>query len=172
MMRSLLVAALSIGCLALGSCATPLSVQKSGGDIASVINVSPAQIKFMGYCQWGEVPPGAKNTSAGGQGLIVLTNDSICLLKGDLPAATIGRKIRYKEISGVSVKQILRAYQLQILQKDVVVVMEITKNKAMIDGAGTKRAAQILWEYGVPSFQAKKYYRPKIPPPEFIFIPI
>ena len=72
----------------------------------------------------------------------------------------------------MDVEQILRVYQLQILQKDVVVVMEITKNKAMIDGAGTNRAAQILREHGVPSFRAKKYYRPKIKPPEIIFVPI
>jgi hypothetical protein len=171
-MRSLFFAALSMGSLALGGCATPLTVQKNGGDVASIIDVPSSQIKFIGYCQWGDVPPGGKNWGNGGQGLIVLTNDSIFLLKGDLPGATVQRKIKYKEISGVDVKHIIRAYQLQIMHKDVVVVMEITKNKAMIDQAGTERAAQILRERGVPSFEGKKYYRPRIPPPDFIFIPI
>jgi hypothetical protein len=171
-MRSLFLSALAMGGLALGGCATPLSVQKSGGDVASIIGVPSSQIKFVGYCGWGDVPPGGKNIGEGGQGLIVLTNDSVILLKGDLPAVTVERKIKYKEMSGVDAKHFIRACQLQILQKDVVVVMEITKNKAMIDQAGTDRAAQILREHGVPSFKAKKYYRPRIQPPNFIFIPM
>jgi hypothetical protein len=172
MVRSLLVSAIAVGGLALGGCATPLSVRDNGSSVASLIGIPASQIKFVGYCGWGEVPPGGKNPGPGGQGLIVLTNDSVVLLNGDLPSATVQRKIKYKEISGVDVKHFIRACQLQILQKDVVVVMEITKNKAMIDQAGSERAAQILREHGVPSFESKKYYRPRISPPTFIFIPI
>jgi hypothetical protein len=172
MMPSLFLAALAVGSLALGGCATPLNVQKSGGDVASIIGVPSAQIKFIGYCGWGDVRAGGKNQEGGGQGLIVLTDDSIILLKGDLPAATVQRKIKYKEISGVDVRHFIRARQLQILQKDVVVVMEITKNKAMVDQAGTERAAQILRGHGVLPFKGKKYYRPRIRPPLIIFIPV
>lgn len=170
--RTLFLCALTMGGLTLSGCvATPLNVQKSSADAGSIIGVPSSQIEFIGYCGFGEVPPGGEELQWGGKRLVVLTNDSIILLKGDLPGATLQRKIKYKELGGVGVKHFVRVRQLQVLQKDVVVVFEVIKSNAMIDQAGTERAAQILRDHGVPSFPAKKYYRPRIPPPEFIFVP-
>jgi hypothetical protein len=153
--------------LTIAGCATPMSVEKSGGSVASVIGVPISQIKFIGYCQWGDVPPGGKHPeSNGGQGSIVLTDDSVFLLAGDLPNETVKRRIRYMEINGVDVRHILRARQLQILKGDIVTVMVITKNKVLIDQAGTDRVAQILREHGVPAWKSERYYQPKIPPPD------
>lgn len=154
----------------LGGCAAPLNVQTSTGNAASVIGVPAPQIRFISYCGWGTVLVGGKYPEGGGDGLIVLTNDSIILLQGD-PALMVRRKIKYKEIDGVDVRHFGRARQLQILLKDVITLMEITKNKALVDQEGTERAAQILRDHGVPPFKSTKYYRPKIPIPTFIYIP-
>lgn len=172
-MRSRIVSALAAGAFTLAGCATPLKIEKSGGDAAAIIGVPSSQIKFIGYCGFGEVPPGGNHTeSGGGQGLIVLTADSIFLLAGDLPNAAVRQRIRYKEIGGVDVKHFGRARQLQILKGNAVVVMEITKNKALIDQEGSDRAAQILREHGVPAWKSQKYYLPKRSFPIIIPIPI
>src|SRR5712691_3533090 len=169
---TLFLAALPLS-LALGGCAAPLDVHKSSSSAASVIGVPVSQIQFVGYCDFGDVPPGGKHPEQnGGNGLIVLTNDSIFLLTGELPNTTVKRKIRYREINGVDVRHILRARQLQVLKGDIITVMVITKNKALIDQAGTDRVAQILREHGVPAWKSEKYYQPKIPPPDFILIPV
>jgi hypothetical protein len=172
-MRCLLLAALGAGVLAVGGCATPLNVEKNGGSAAAIVGVSQSQIRFIGYCGFGDVPPGGNHVeSNGGQGLIVLTEDSLVLMAGELPNASVRQRIKYKDIGGVDVKHFGRARQLQILKGNVVVVMEITKNKAMIDQEGTDRAAQILRQHGVPQWQSKKYYLPKPQIPIIIPIPI
>jgi hypothetical protein len=172
-MRCLLLSALAGGVLALGGCATPLTVEKSGGSAAAIVGVPSSQIKFIGYCGFGDVPLGGNHTeSNGGQGLIVLTDDSLVLLAGELPNAAVRQRIKYKDIGGVDVRRFGRARQLQILKGNVVVVMEITKNKAMIDQEGSDRAAQILRQRGVPQWQSKRYYLPKRKIPIIIPIPI
>ena len=168
----LFLAALPVS-LALGGCATPLDIHESSRSAASVVGVTASQIQFIGYCDFGDVPPGGKHPEQnGGNGLIVLTNDSVFLLTGELPNATVKRRIRYRDINGVDVRHMIRAYQLQIIRGDIITVMVITKNKALIDHAGTERAAEILRQHGVPAWQSPRYYSPKIPPPEFIPIPI
>lgn len=172
-MRCLFFSVSAVGVLLLSGCATPLNVQKSGASAAEIVGVPASQIKFIGYCGFGEVPPGGNHVELnGGQGLIVLTGDSLVLLAGDLPNATVRQRIKYKDISGVDVRHFGRARQLQILKGNVVVVMEITKNKAMVDQAGTDRAADILRQHGVPQWQSKKYYLPKPKIPIIIPIPI
>jgi hypothetical protein len=173
MMRSFLFMVLAAGAFALAGCATPLNVEQSGGSAASIVGVPASQIKFVGYCGFGDVAPGANHVeSNSGQGLIVLTNDSLFLLSGDLPNASVRQRIKYKEIGGVDVRHFGRARQLQILKGNVIVVMEITKNKAMVDQEGTDRAAQILREHGVPEWKSLKYYMPKPKIPIIIPIPI
>jgi hypothetical protein len=172
-MRCLFLWALAVGVLGLSGCATPLNVQKSGASAAASVGVPSSQIKFIGYCGFGDVPPGGNHVeSNGGQGLIILTGDSLVLLAGDLPNATVRQRIKYQDIGGVDVRHFGRARQLQILKGNVVVVMEITKNKAMIDQAGTDRAAEILRQHGVPQWQGKKYYLPKRKIPIIIPVPI
>lgn len=150
-----------------------MNIEKSGGDAAAIIGVPSSQIQFIGYCGFGDVPPGGNHVeSGGGQGLIVLTNDSIFLLAGDLPNASVRQRIKYKEIGGVDVRHFGRACQLQILKGNIVVVMEITKNKAMIDQKGSERARQILRQHGVPDWKSAKYYLPKPKIPIIIPIPI
>ncbi len=172
-MRCLLLAALTAGILAVGGCATALNVERNGGPAAAIVGVSQSQIRFIGYCGFGDVPPGGNHVeSNGGQGLIALTDDSLVLMAGELPNASVRQRIKYKDIGGVDVRHFGRARQLQILKGNVVVVMEITKNKAMIDQEGTDRAAQILRQHGVPQWQSKKYYLPKPQIPIIIPIPI
>src|SRR5437588_8684978 len=172
-MRFLFLSALVGGVLALGGCATPLNVEKNGGSAAAIVGVAQSEIKFIGYCGFGDVPPGANHIeSNGGQGLIVLTDDSVVLMAGELPNASVRQRIKYKDIGGVDVRHFGRARQLQILKGNVVVVMEITKNKAMVDQEGTDRASQILRQHGVPQWQSKKYYLPKPKIPIIIPIPI
>ena len=172
-MRCLFPAALVASILALGGCATPLNIERSSDSAASIIGVPSSQIKFIGYCGFGDVPPGGNHVeSNGGQGLIVLTSDSVVLMAGDLPNASAVQRIKYKDIGGVDVRRFGRARQLQILKGSVVVVMEITKNKAMVDQEGTDRASQILRQHGVPQWQSKKYYLPKPKIPIIIPIPI
>jgi hypothetical protein len=160
--------------LTLSACAAPLDVQKSSASAAPVVGVPASQIQFIAYCDFGDVPPGEKHPGQnGGNGLIVLTNDSIYLLQGsELPIAKVKRRIRYREIDGVDVRHMIRAYQLQLSRGDIITVMVITKNKALIDRELTERAAEILREHGVPSWRSPKYYAPKIPPPTVIPIPI
>jgi hypothetical protein len=158
----------------LGGCTAPLDIQKSSRAVASVAGLaSPSQIQFIAYCDFGDVPPGSKHPEKdGGNGLILLTNDSLILLDGTLPNVTIQKRIKYGEIEGVDVQHVIRAYQLQIIRRDVITVMVITKNKALIDQAGTNRAAQLLREHGVPAWKSPRYFQPKIPPPTIIPIPI
>jgi hypothetical protein len=171
--RCLFLLVFSVGVFALGGCATPLNVEKNGGSAASLIGVPSSQIKFIDYCGFGDVPPDGKHIESNyGQGLIVLTSDSLVLLSGDLPNASVRQRIKYKDIGGVDVRHFGRARQLQILKGNVVVVMEITKNKAMIDQEGSDRAAGILRQHGVPHWQSKRYYLPKQKIPIFIPIPI
>lgn len=172
-MRSLFLLTLAAGALLLGGCASPLNVEKSGGSAASIIGVPSSQIRFMGYCNFGDALPGNKHIQMNtGQGLIVLTNDSLVLLAGDLPNANIDRKIKYKEIGGVDVRHFGRARQLQIIRGRTITVMEITKNKAMVDQEGTERAAEILRQHGVPAWKSERYYLPKSKIPIIIPIPI
>jgi hypothetical protein len=174
-MRFLVLSLSAAAALALSGCATPLNVEKNGGSAAAIIGVPSSQIQFIGYCGFGDVPPGRNHVEPGsgnGQGLIVLTNDSVFLLAGDLPNASIKQRIKYKDISGVDVRHFGRARQLEILKGNVIVVMEITKNNAMVDQEGTERAAQILRQHGVPQWQSKKYYLPKPKIPIIIPIPI
>ena len=89
-MRFLFLSALVGGVLALGGCATPLNVEKNGGSAAAIVGVAQSEIKFIGYCGFGDVPPGANHIeSNGGQGLIVLTDDSVVLMAGELPNASV-----------------------------------------------------------------------------------
>jgi hypothetical protein len=160
--------------VAIAGCAAPLDVQKSSKSAASIVGLAaPSQIEFIAYCDFGDVPPGGKHPEKnGGNGLILLTNDSLLLLSGDLPSATVQRRINYREIDGTDVQHMIRAYQLQVIRGDVITVMTITKNKALIDQAATKHAADILRQHGVPAWKSPRYFQPKIPPPDFIFIPI
>lgn len=172
MMRFLFLPAFAL-VFTVGGCTPFLDTQKSSAPAASVVGVPSTQIRFMGYCVFGDVPPGGKHIESNSDtGLIVLTNDSIFLLAGDLSNATVRRRIKYKEIDGVDARHFLRACQLQIVRGDIVTVMEITKNKALLDQAGTDRAAAILREHGVPAWKSLRYYQPKIPPPNIIFVPI
>ena len=155
-------------------CAAPLDVQKSSVLAASVAGLaSPSQIEFIAYCDFGDVPPGGKHPENNtGNGLIVLTQDALVLLNGDLPNVTVRQRINYRQIDGVDVRHMIRAYQLQIRRGDVITVMVLTKNKALIDSAITKHAAEILRHHGVPAWESPHYFLPKIPPPKVIFIPV
>ena len=156
-----------------GACAAQLDIPKTIAPAAALVGVPPSQVEFVAYCDFGDVPPGEKHPGEnGGNGLIVLTNDSIYLLQGDLPTATVKRRIRYRELNGVDVRHMIRAYQLQVLRRDIITVMVITKNKALIDRGLTERAAEILRQHGVRSWQSPRYFAPKIPPPTIIPIPI
>src|SRR4051794_14231997 len=127
--RMLLLVAIP-ACL-LSGCATPLNLDRNGRDAAAVIGLSSDRIKFIGYCGFATVTTSGDRTNAA-QGLIALTDDSIVLLKGDLPGASVNQKIKYSSLRGVDVKRFGRARQLQVLQGSDVIVMEITRNKAMV----------------------------------------
>src|SRR5436853_5957226 len=85
----------------LGACAAPLDVNKSSAPAAAIVGVPASQILFIAYCDFGDVPPGEKHPGHnGGNGFIVLSNDSIYLINGELPNATVKRRIKYRELDG------------------------------------------------------------------------
>lgn len=173
-MRFLFLFPMAIAMAGLGGCAEPLDVRQASSSAASIVGTPASQIEFIGYADFGDVPPGGKHPEQnGGNGWIVLTNNSMFLLNGgDFADAKVKRRIKYTEIGGVDVKHVIRAYQLQVIRGNVITVVVITKNKALIDEAGTKRAAEILQQHGVPAWKSEHYYQPKIPPPDVILIPV
>ena len=163
-----LILAVAAIALLLPGCATPLTLQQDAGELGQAIGVPPSEIVFASYCDFGEAPSRGKHV-AFTHGTLVVGRSSLYLLRGSGAAASIEKQIRFSDINGADMKRYGLGRQLQLLVGTTVVVIQITKNKALADPAGSETVRQILRDQGVRDFTGPKFFFPR---PSTIIVPI
>ena len=158
-------------CLLFTGCASPLKKEAASADVGKTLGVPASDIAFVGYCSFGDAPPSGNHVSFT-QGILALTKNSLILLSDDLPHAVPLRKIKFTEMRGVDVHHFGRGRQLQIRSESGVLVIEISKNKALVDTAGTEKVREILRQHGVPDWKSDTHYLMKVKTPIVVPIPM
>ena len=157
--------------LLFASCASPLKQEAASADVGKTLGVPASDIAFVSYCSFGDAPPSGNHVSFI-QGVLALTKTSLVLLSDDLPHAVPLRKIKFAEMRGVDVHHFGRGRQLQVRSETGVLVIEISKNKALVDTAGTEKVREILRQHGVPDWKSDTHYLMKVKTPIIVPIPM
>lgn len=158
------------GCAFLAGCATPLQTETIAPQIAKMTGVPSSDIVFVSYCSFGEAPPSGHHVSFT-EGIIALSRNTLFLIQGDL-AGEVAHRIGFSEMLGVDVHHFGRGRQLQIRTNRSVMVIEVSKNRQIVDAEGTEKARQILQEHGVANWKSDTHYLMKTKIPIIVPVPL
>jgi hypothetical protein len=111
--------------LFLVSCATPLKIENDAGSFAKVAGVRSPDIEFISYCSFGDALPEDSHVEFT-EGILLVTRDSVYLLKGIGEKATLAKKIKFTDLTGSDLKHFGGGRQLQLLEEGRIIVIQIS----------------------------------------------
>lgn len=149
----------------LSGCATPLSVQSDGKELASIIGKEPADIRFLSYCYYSIVQDLEGKSVKYAEGILVLEGSQLHLLDDDIFDENLREEykseevvIPISEIEGVGVKKWGLGLQVQLLMDGYLIMIQLLPNRLKVSHEETQKLHDFLNSDGVPEWACEKFY--------------